>query len=179
MLDFSNDLMCNDFLFSFDQLYRIEDYEQSYASYIELIKNSGDDYEDERYVNLTAVLAGLSLEKKAGDVDDADFLDLSENTYEIVYNKACILIGKGQYEAAVKKLEQAEGKFTFQQRLPQNNNNFFLLESCRKFLEEDGANEEEIEAELAIIKAQIVFCQQKLGKSELSLKNYNQILRQK
>ncbi|KAH9401230.1 Signal recognition particle core component [Tyrophagus putrescentiae] len=130
-------------------LYRIEDYEQ----------NSGDDYEDERYVNLTAVLAGLSLEK-AGDVDDADFLDLSENTYEIVYNKACILIGKGQYEAAVRKLEQAE-------------------ESCRKFLEEDGANEEEIEAELAIIKAQIVFCQQKLGKSELSLKNYNQILRQK
>ncbi len=108
----SNDLMCNDFLFSFAQLYRIEDYEQSYTSYIELIKNSGDDYEDERYVNLTAVLAGLSLEKKAGDVDDADFLDLSENTYEIVYNKACILIGKGQYEAAVKKLEQAEGKFT-------------------------------------------------------------------
>ena len=103
--------MCNDFLF-FAQLYRIEDYEQSYASYIELIKNSGDDYEDERYVNLTAVLAGLSLEKKTGDVDDADFLDLSENTYEIVYNKACILIGKGQYEAAVKKLEQAEGKFT-------------------------------------------------------------------
>lgn len=124
MLDFSNDLICNDFLFSFDQLYRIEDYEQSYASYIELIKNSGDDYEDERYVNLTAVLAGLSLEK-AGDVDDADFLDLSENTYEIVYNKACILIGKGQYEAAVKKLEQAEGEFTVQQRIPTKTTTFF------------------------------------------------------
>lgn len=57
---------------------------------------------------------------------------------------------------------------------------FFLFsEFCRKFLEDDGATEEEIEAELAIIKAQAVFCQQKMGKNELSLKNYNQILRQK
>ena len=58
-------------------------------------------------------------------------------------------------------------------------NQFRLAAFCRKFLEEDGANEEEIETELAIIKAQIAFCQQKLGKDDLALKVYNQILRQK
>lgn len=73
---------------------------------MDLIKNSGDDYEDERYVNLTAVLAGLSMEQ--GNVD-SDFADLSENTYEIIYNKACILIAQGKYETAIKKLKEAEG----------------------------------------------------------------------
>lgn len=91
-------------------LYRIEDYAKSYSSYVDLIKNSGDDYEDERYVNLTAVLAGLSLEK---DNVESDFADLSENTYEIIYNKACILIAQGKYETAVKKLKEAEGIFWF------------------------------------------------------------------
>ena len=75
-----------------------------------MIKNSGDDYEDERYVNLTAVLAGLCVEKPNFK---SDLLDLNENTYEIIYNKACILIANGSYEAAVKKLNEAEGEYFF------------------------------------------------------------------
>ena len=51
--------------------------------------------------------------------------------------------------------------------------------SCRKFLEDDGATEEEIDAELCIIKGQIAFCFQKLNKTDVALKTYNQIFRQK
>lgn len=50
---------------------------------------------------------------------------------------------------------------------------------CRKYFEEDGASEEEIEVELAIIRAQIAFCMQKMNKKDTALKTYNQILRQK
>lgn len=50
---------------------------------------------------------------------------------------------------------------------------------CRKSFEEDEATDEEIDAELAIIRAQIGFCYQMLRKEETSLRMYNQILRQK
>lgn len=73
---------------------------------MDLIKNSDDADEDERYVNLTAVLAGLSSEQKNFE---SDLLNLKETNYEIVYNKACIFISKGLYEAAIKKLNEAEG----------------------------------------------------------------------
>ncbi|KAI2801867.1 Signal recognition particle core component [Blomia tropicalis] len=146
-------------------LYRVEEHEKCYSNYIDLIKNSSDDYEDERYANLTAVLSGLLAEKANFK---SDLLDLNENTYEIIYNKACVLLSTGEYHAAIKKLNQAECKM-----------NESKITSCRKFLEDDGASEEEIESELAIIKAQLAFCQQKLGKTELALKLYNNILRQK
>lgn len=72
-----------------------------------MIKNSSDDYEDERYANLTAVLSGLLAEKANFK---SDLLDLNENTYEIIYNKACVLLSTGEYHAAIKKLNQAECK---------------------------------------------------------------------
>lgn len=43
-------------------LYRLERYEDCYDLYKDIIKNTNDDYDDERTTNLSAVLANLSIE---------------------------------------------------------------------------------------------------------------------
>ena len=43
-------------------LYRLEKYEECFAVYRDIIKNSNDEYEDERETNLAAVLVHLALE---------------------------------------------------------------------------------------------------------------------
>lgn len=40
-------------------------------------------------------------------------LGLSESTYELCYNAACSLIGRGQLAQAMKKLQEAEGQGSF------------------------------------------------------------------
>lgn len=59
--------------------------------------------------------------------------NLREDTYELCYNKACMLLQSGQYSEAEKKLRQSE-------------------KYCRLALEEDEASEEEIDIDLALIK---------------------------
>jgi len=36
-------------------------------------------------------------------------VSLREDTYELCYNTACLLIGREEYEGALEKLQQAEG----------------------------------------------------------------------
>lgn len=43
-------------------LYRLERYEECFAVYRDIIKNSHDDYEEERETNLAAVLGNLAIE---------------------------------------------------------------------------------------------------------------------
>lgn len=43
-------------------LYRLERYEDCFDAYRDIIKNSDDDYEDERTTNLGAVVANLAIE---------------------------------------------------------------------------------------------------------------------
>ena len=43
-------------------LYRLEKYEECFAVYRDIIKNSSDEYEDERETNLAAVLVHLTTE---------------------------------------------------------------------------------------------------------------------
>lgn len=43
-------------------LYRLEKYEECFAVYRDIIKNSHDDYEEERETNLAAVLGNLATE---------------------------------------------------------------------------------------------------------------------
>lgn len=43
-------------------LYRLEKYEDCFAVYRDIIKNTNDDYEDERETNLAAVLSNLAAE---------------------------------------------------------------------------------------------------------------------
>lgn len=58
---------------------------------------------------------------------------LRSDTYELCYNWACMLITQEQYAEAEKKLKHCE-------------------KLCRESLEEDGATDEEIDVELALIR---------------------------
>lgn len=43
-------------------LYRLERYEECFDAYRDIVKNTDDDYEEERTTNLSAVVANLSIE---------------------------------------------------------------------------------------------------------------------
>lgn len=58
---------------------------------------------------------------------------MRENTYELCYNKACLLIQNGQYNEAEKKLKQCE-------------------KLCREAMEEEEATDEDIDVDLALIR---------------------------
>ncbi|KFQ19790.1 Signal recognition particle subunit SRP72, partial [Merops nubicus] len=138
-------------------LYRLERYDDCLAAYRDLIRNSQDEYEEERKTNLSAVVAAQSIWEKVVPED----LGLREATYELCYNSACALIGQGKLNEAMKKLQKAE-------------------ELCRQSLSEDSdVTEEDIEAELAIIHGQMAYIMQLQGRTEDALQLYNQIIKLK
>ncbi|NWT24954.1 SRP72 protein, partial [Cardinalis cardinalis] len=138
-------------------LYRLERYDDCLAAYRDLIRNSQDEYEEERKTNLSAVVAAQSTWEKVVPED----LGLREATYELCYNSACTLIGQGKLNEAMKKLQKAE-------------------ELCRQSLSEDSdVTEEDIEAELAIIHGQMAYIMQLQGRTEDALQLYNQIIKLK
>ncbi|NWZ59546.1 SRP72 protein, partial [Haliaeetus albicilla] len=138
-------------------LYRLERYDDCLATYRDLIRNSQDEYEEERKTNLSAVVAAQSTWEKVMPED----LGLREATYELCYNSACALIGQGKLNEAMKKLQKAE-------------------ELCRQSLSEDSdVTEEDIEAELAIIHGQMAYIMQLQGRTEDALQLYNQIIKLK
>lgn len=73
--------------------------------------------------------------------------DLGEATYELCYNSACGLSGKNNFAEAEKKFRNSE-------------------KLCREFLEEDGATEEDIQNEVAIIRVQLAYCLQMQGRAK-------------
>ncbi|KAJ8923698.1 hypothetical protein NQ315_010279 [Exocentrus adspersus] len=119
-------------------LYRLEKFNEASELYHEIIKNADDDYEDERYTNLSAVMVYL-------EENDINIDSLKDNTYELCYNKACLLIAYGNYAEAEKKLRQCE-------------------KLCREALEEDEVTDEEIDIELALIRIQLGYVYQKQGR---------------
>ncbi|NXE56228.1 SRP72 protein, partial [Casuarius casuarius] len=138
-------------------LYRLERYDDCLAAYRDLIRNSQDEYEEERKTNLSAVVAAQSTWDRVVPED----LGLREATYELCYNSACALIGQGKLNEAMKKLQKAE-------------------ELCRQSLSEDSdVTEEDIEAELAIIHGQMAYIMQLQGRTEDALQLYNQIIKLK
>ncbi|XP_032220654.1 signal recognition particle subunit SRP72 isoform X2 [Nematostella vectensis] len=138
-------------------LYRQEKYEKCMDIYKELIKNSVDDYGDERETNMSAVIASSN---QWGSVK-LENVGLREHTYELSYNAACLELANNNLEGAIKKLQQAE-----------------VL--CRKSLEEDSdITEEDIEAELGVARTQLGYTYQIQGKNEDAMKLYNQVLKNK
>ncbi|XP_070540051.1 signal recognition particle subunit SRP72-like [Ptychodera flava] len=136
-------------------LYRLEKYQDCLDVYRDVIKNTSDDYEEERQTNLSAVIAAAQL---WGDTTMED-QGLSEDTFELCYNKACLLVGQGQIKEAEKKLKEAE-------RL------------CRESLEDDpDMTEEDIESEVAVIQVQLAYVLQLQGKNEEALKIYNNVFK--
>ncbi|XP_054887152.1 signal recognition particle subunit SRP72-like [Poeciliopsis prolifica] len=138
-------------------LYRLERYDECKTIYTNLIRNSQDEYEEERKTNLAAVVAAMSQWEKAPMED----LGLSESTYELCYNTACTLIGQGQLTEAFNTLRQAE-------------------ELCRVSLAEDSdVTEEDIESELAVIHSQMAYIMQLQGRTDEALQLYNQVIKLK
>uniref|UniRef100_A0A673VWY3 Signal recognition particle subunit SRP72 n=1 Tax=Salmo trutta TaxID=8032 RepID=A0A673VWY3_SALTR len=132
-------------------------YDECKAVYTDLIRNSQDEYEEERKTNLSAVVAAMSTWEKSSPDD----LGLSETTYELSYNAACTLIGQGQLTEAMNKLQEAE-------------------ELCRVSLSEDSdITEEDIESELAVIHSQMAYVMQLQGRTEVALQLYNQVIKLK
>uniref|UniRef100_A0A1B6F764 Signal recognition particle subunit SRP72 n=1 Tax=Cuerna arida TaxID=1464854 RepID=A0A1B6F764_9HEMI len=133
-------------------LYRLESYEECFDVYRDIIKNTNDDYEEERETNLSAVIANMIL-----DGSNKSTPELREHTYELAYNSACQLIAQGKYSEAEKKLKVAE-------------------KLCREALQEE---EEDVEEGLGIIRAQQAYCMQLQGREKDAQTVYNAILKRK
>ncbi|CAG0915611.1 unnamed protein product [Notodromas monacha] len=129
-------------------LYRLERFKDCQQVYKRLIRESADDYEDERNANLAAVHAQLIIEGEEQDVG----ADTSE-TYEQKYNYGCALIAK-------RRLAEAEQVFR-----------------GKSSLEEDELTEEEIETELAVIRVQLAYCLQLQKREKEALAMYNAVLK--
>lgn len=136
-------------------LYRLEQFEKCFDAYKDIVRNTSDDFEDERATNLSAVAANLAIEGSAKDVSD-----MREDTYELSYNSACALAGRAKYGEAEKKLRHSE-------------------KIAREFFEEDGASEEDIQDELAIIRVQLAYCLQMQGKIKDAAAIYGETLKHK
>ncbi|XP_063696848.1 signal recognition particle subunit SRP72 [Culicoides brevitarsis] len=135
--------------------YRLERFEECFDLYKDIIKNTTDDYDDERQTNWSAVAAQLVIEGSKKDVPEFE-----ESTYELTYNRACALAGKQDFAEAERRLKQSE-------------------KMCREFLEEDGATEEDIANEIAIIKVQLAYCLQMQGRSKEASSIYIETLKNK
>ncbi|XP_038065428.1 signal recognition particle subunit SRP72-like [Patiria miniata] len=136
-------------------LYRLEQYKECLDVYKDLIKNTSDDYDEERATNLSAVVAALQLWQQEPVAD----LGLKEDTFELSYNKACLLLGQGEYKQALDQLDLAE-------------------ELCKDGLEDEAEmTADEIEAELGVIHVQRAYILQLQGKTEEAMKIYNQLVK--
>ncbi|XP_017140776.1 signal recognition particle subunit SRP72 [Drosophila miranda] len=135
-------------------LYRLERYDECLESYKDIIKNTSDEYEDERRTNLSAVGANLALNKSK------DIPEVPEDTYEQYFNSACIHSNRQKFADAERKLRTSE-------------------KLCREFLEEEGASEEEILEEVDVIRVQLAYCLQLQGKIKEASTIYAECLRHK
>ncbi|XP_053657977.1 signal recognition particle subunit SRP72 [Anopheles marshallii] len=142
-------------------LYRLERFDECFELYRNIIKNTHDDYDDERRTNMSAVAANRCI--VGGSVDKQQQLaamNLPEDTYELTYNAACALAGRKEYGEAERKLRTSE-------------------KMCRDSLEEDGATEEDIIDEITIIKVQLAYCLQMQGRVKEASALYADALRHK
>ncbi|XP_065846118.1 signal recognition particle subunit SRP72-like [Oscarella lobularis] len=139
-------------------LYRLEEHDASLSLYQNLVKHSQDEYDNERESNLAAVLASACYAKPTGQFSASQ---LRSTTYELCFNKACLLLNQNQCESALEMSQMAE-------------------DLCRKALQEDpDVADEEIEDELGAIKVQSAYAYQQLGQTSKAAKLYGQVLKTK
>uniref|UniRef100_G1N8W6 Signal recognition particle subunit SRP72 n=1 Tax=Meleagris gallopavo TaxID=9103 RepID=G1N8W6_MELGA len=142
-------------------LYRLERYDECLAAYRDLIRNSQDEYEEERKTNLSAVVAAQSTWERVMPVSEL-------LTYSIAFHNATEILDSASARDTRKHLLNFILLFVF------------LLELCRQSLSEDSdVTEEDIEAELAIIHGQMAYIMQLQGRTEDALQLYNQIIKLK
>ncbi|KAK8389393.1 hypothetical protein O3P69_008856 [Scylla paramamosain] len=140
-------------------LYRLERYDECHEVYRDIIRTTSDDFDMERETNMTAVLVNRTVE---GEEDEGEVPVVDDSaSYELIYNGACRLLAAGKLEQALEKLQSAE-------------------EQCRAYLtQEEGATEDEVNEEVAIIRVQQGHCLQHLGREREALTIYNSVLKTK
>ncbi|CAH0627393.1 unnamed protein product [Chrysodeixis includens] len=136
-------------------LYRLEQYQDCYNLYRDIVKNTTDEYEDERKANMSAVVANLAALNPSSELPQFD-----ENTYELAYNAGSTLAMKGKYNEALPVLKRAE-------------------HSCSESVIDDGGTEEEAKEEAAIIRVQQAYCLQQMGKEKEAATIYQNVLKDK
>ena len=108
--------------------------------YRDLLKNSSDDFEQERLTNLQA---------SAVFVQNAPVADESQDeSYELCYNRGCQLLSRKKWPEAEKALKKAE-------------------KMCGDMMKEEEADDDEIERETGIIRVQTAFAIQMQGNLRL------------
>ncbi|XP_072940533.1 signal recognition particle subunit SRP72 [Epargyreus clarus] len=136
-------------------LYRLEQYQDCYNLYRDIVKNTTDEYEDERKANMSAVVANLAALNPS-----ADLPQFEETTYELSYNAGSTLAMRGKYNEALPVLKRAE-------------------QSCSESVIDDGGTEEEAKEEAAIIRVQQAYCLQQMGKEKEAATVYQSVLKDK
>ncbi|XP_059061425.1 signal recognition particle subunit SRP72 [Achroia grisella] len=136
-------------------LYRLEQYQDCYNLYREVVKNTTDEYEDERKTNMAAVVANMAALNPS-----ADLPQFNANTYEQTYNTGSILAMKGKYNEALPVLKKAE-------------------QACSESVIDDGGTEEEAKEEAGIIRVQQAYCLQQMGKEKEAASIYQNVLKDK
>ncbi|XP_028026411.1 signal recognition particle subunit SRP72 isoform X2 [Bombyx mandarina] len=136
-------------------LYRLEQYQDCYNLYRDLLKNTTDEYEDERKANMAAVVANLAALNPTSELPQFD-----ENTYELAYNSGSTLAMRGKYNEALSVLKRAE-------------------QACSESVIDDGGTEEEAKEEAAIIRVQQAYCLQQINREKEAATIYQNILKDK
>ncbi|CAH0727986.1 unnamed protein product, partial [Brenthis ino] len=136
-------------------LYRLEQYQDCYNLYRDIVKNTTDDYEDERKANMSAVVANLAALNPSTELPTFE-----ESTYELSYNAGTTLAMRGKYNEALPVLKKAE-------------------QACSESVIDDGGTEEEAKEEAAIIRVQQAYCQQQMGKEKEAAALYQNVLKDK
>ncbi|KAJ6248212.1 signal recognition particle 72 [Anaeramoeba flamelloides] len=142
-------------------LYRQEKYFEAFEIYQKIWKEYEDD-SFEIFTNLTACFASYFLSSgKVFDyeLDTESFIEKHGESYELLYNCACIAAGKKTYSKAVEYLELSKTK-------------------CIETLKEE-VSELELNTELAEIDVQIGYVQQQLGNHQVATEIYEKILHEK
>jgi len=126
-------------------LYRLERYKECMAVYRDIIKNTEmgtDDFEVERMTNLAAVVVHLNAMGESHALPEVG----GDETYEMVYNKACCLLATGEFAEAEMLLKDAEK---------------MCVEYLKEDEQQDEPDQEEIDQETGIIRAQRAYAIQR------------------
>lgn len=128
--------------------YRLDRFQEAYEIYTYLLKNHGDEHDEERKANMIAVEAQLATKTR-----NAESFVKSPDTFEQLYNSACLDIEAEKFNDARKKLDKA----------------------LRAAEESPNLDEEDIEEETAPIVLQKAFTLHKLGHIEEATEMYTMI----
>ncbi|KAI8911311.1 hypothetical protein DFJ77DRAFT_469585 [Powellomyces hirtus] len=136
-------------------LYRKENFAECFEIYQELKQGAGEEELRELHANILAVEAAAATVQTV--LPDQMETEQPIDSYEIMYNTACLHLAKGELERAAQLLKAA-------------------TRSCREALEEDNYTEEEIEHELGIVSLQLAYVYQIQGKVDEAEKLYRAAL---